>query len=157
MRSARHRRAERGMTLVEVMVAAVVLLVAFLGFLGTVRYAVTANAVAHRRTSTTLLRAGLIDRIAVTPRSALASIPSDTWVVDGCYAASSQLLASNAGYSTSYACPADARYRSWLSVTPNGTNSWTVHLYVERTDDGCTAALRYASVGCSAADPLLTD
>jgi len=139
------------------MVAAVILLVAVVGFMGTIMYAVTANSVAHRRTNTTFLRGALFDRMAVTPRSAIASIPGSTWVIDGCYDWTSQWLASNGGYSTSYACPTGTIYRSWLNVVTNATNSWTVHLFVERTDNGCTPSQRYASVGCSAADLLLTD
>jgi Tfp pilus assembly protein PilV len=155
------RRSEHGSTLIEVMVAAVVLLVAVIGFIGIMMYAVTANSVAHRRTNMNFLRGALVDRMAVTPRSAMGSFPASTWVIDGCFDWSSQWLASNSGYSTSFACPAGTAYQSWLNVVTNSTSSWTVHLVVERTDRGCSddanKSRRYSSLGCSAADLLLTD
>jgi prepilin-type N-terminal cleavage/methylation domain-containing protein len=157
---ARRRRTERGMTLIEVMIAGVILLVAMLGFAGTTIYAATANAVGHRRSSMTLLRGGLVDRLVVQPRSALAAIPANTWVIDGCYDASSQPLAggSNApAYASGFSCPDGTLYRSWVSATANGNSTWSVSLYVERTDMGCTPATRASAVGCSSADLLLTD
>jgi hypothetical protein len=137
-----------------------VLLIVVTGFAGTVRYAATANAVAHRRTSTTALRAAVMDRFAVTPRTSLApAAAAGAWVVDACWDTSGQLLGTNPAASTTYACPDGAtRYRSWVNVTANaGGASWTVNTYVERTDSGCTPASRYLSLGCSAADLLLTD
>jgi hypothetical protein len=49
-------------------------------------------------------------------------------------------------------------YRSWVQVTPSANFvSWAVNLYVERIDNGCTAAGRHGSPGCAAADLLLTN
>ncbi len=151
---------ERGSTIIEVMIAAAVLLIVVTGFAGTVRYAATANAVAHRRTSATALRAAVMDRLAVTPRTSLAgAAAAGTWLVDSCWDVSGQLLGTNPAASTTYACPAGGTtYRSWVNVTANpGGASWTVNAYVERTDSGCTPATRYRAIGCSAADLLLTD
>jgi Tfp pilus assembly protein PilV len=157
------RRGERGTTLVEVMVAGAVLLVALVGFVGTSRYAATATAVGHRRTVTTLLRAELMDRLAVMPRSSLSTLAgysgaSLVYVVDSCYDVDGRLLKSNAGYSSStYACDAPTTYRSWVAARDAGNSTWTLAVYVERMDQGCTPATRYSSVGCSGADLLLTD
>ncbi|BDG09041.1 type IV pilus modification PilV family protein [Anaeromyxobacter paludicola] len=178
----RRARAARGFTLLEVMVAGAVLLIAVLGFVGVVRYAATANAVANRRTSLTYFRAALMDRLAVTPRLSLTGggVPASTWVVDSCWDQNGQLVGSNlpssSGYSSSYTCPGTALYQSWLYVTPvsassvnAGSNCATagscvqVKLYVERTDMSCTdtsdatRAKRYSSTGCVAADLLFTD
>jgi Tfp pilus assembly protein PilV len=164
------RSAERGSTIVEVMVAVCILIVAGLGFAGTSQYAATATGIGHRRTAATFLRAGLIDRLNVTPRSILRGIDAahpSTWIVDACYDGSVQLIEpANTGYSTTFTCPTEAVYRSWIRVTGNGgpgqawavaTNAWAVGLYVERIDPGCTAAHRDASVACVSSDLLLTD
>jgi len=167
--------------MVEVLIAAVVLLIGVLGFVGTVGYAATATAVGNRRTALSFLRSGLVDRLAVTSRGALGA-PATTWVIDSCWDGNSQLLAQNSAYSTSTSlCPANTLYRSWLCVanpssgaaatcpnvstpTPTSTSScatggscYQVSLYVERTDGGCTQDKRYNSLGCVAADLLLTD
>jgi Tfp pilus assembly protein PilV len=167
MSRTRSRRGERGSTIIEVMVATVVLIVAGVGFAGTSQYASSSTGIGHRRTVATLIRAGLIDRLNVTPRSALravAAVSEDTWVVDACFDQASQLLAANSTWDASFTCPAATFYRSWISVKDNGTdawaattNAWTVGLYVERVDRGCTPEQRYASVACTAADLLLTD
>ncbi len=154
------RRAPRGTTLLEVIIAMTILLVAMLGFVGTATYAATATGVAHRRTSSTFLRGGLIDRLTVTPRSALTALPAGAWVIDACYGADAQLVPGGANYpaySTTFACPAGSMYRSWVRATANDPSSWTVNLYVERTDGGCKPAARASSTGCSSADLLLTD
>lgn len=158
-RNASRRRGERGVTILEVMIAFVTLLVAMTGFVGMGNYAATATAVAHRRTAATFLRAGLMDRLAVTPRTSLAAIPANTWVIDSCYDQDSQPLpgGSNSSYASAFQCPAGAAYRGWVSSAANGATGWRVSLYVERIIDGCTAAERYRSIGCSAADLLLTD
>jgi Tfp pilus assembly protein PilV len=155
------RRAERGTTIIEAMIAAVVLLIGMTGFVAQSRYAATATAVAHRRTDITWLRSGLIDRLAVTPRRSLATLsalPANTWVVDGCYDVNSQRIGTNDGYSDAgYQCPGGTVYRSWVSSTANANSTWTVSLYVERTDGGCSPAERTSSMGCSAATLLLSD
>lgn len=159
MTAAGRRSRERGTTLVELMVSMTVLLIVVTGFAGVVRYAATANAVAHRRTTTTALRAALIDRVAVTPRAGLAGVvAANAWVVDSCWDVAGAVLGTNPTASATYVCPAGTIYRSWLSATAGaGGASWSVHTYVERTDPGCAAADRYASVACSAADLMLTD
>jgi Tfp pilus assembly protein PilV len=159
--TARARRgAERGTTIIEAMIAAVVLLIAMMGFLAQSHYAATATAVAHRRTDITWLRAGLIDRLTVTPRrslAALSALPANTWVIDGCYDVDSKEIGTNSVRATGYQCPAGTLYRSWVSATANANSTWTVNLYVERTDNGCTAEERKSALGCSAATLLLSD
>jgi len=158
MRPVARRRGERGTTLIEVVIASAILMVAMVGLMGTIRYAARANGIAHRRTVNSFLRSSLLDRMAVTPRASLAFYPSGTWVIDNCLdGASSELGRNTTPPSSTYACPTGWSYRRWINVTPNGTSSWRVGVYVERMDDGCTAANRYASVGCLAADLFLTD
>ena len=167
MRRPRSGRAERGSTLIEVMVATTVLIIAAGGFAATSQYAAGATGVGHRRTTSTLLRGSLINRLNVTPRSVLRTVAAaseGTWVVDACHDQLSQRLASNAGFAAAFACPEGTYYRSWIRVTDNGTdawaaatNAWAVALYVERVDPGCTPELREASVACVPADLLLTD
>lgn len=167
MSGTRRGRGERGSTIVEVMIATTILAIAATGFAGTSQYAASATAIGHRRTTATLIRGGLIDRMNVTPRSvlrAVAAASEDTWLVDACYAVDAQRLAVNAGYTADFACPEDTYYRSWIRVTDNGaqawaatTSSWAVGTYVERVEPGCSAAFRYASIACVAADLLLTD
>jgi Tfp pilus assembly protein PilV len=157
------------MTLIEVMVAMSVLLVAMLGFVATTRFAATSTAVGHRRTVATFLRGRLIDRLAVTPRAALATIPA-TWVIDTCYDNTGQSIGDNYSdplspqYSATFTCPAGTYYQSWVQATPNQNYvNWAVNLYVERLDMSCTSASdtarsqRYGSEGCAAADLLLTN
>jgi prepilin-type N-terminal cleavage/methylation domain-containing protein len=154
MRTRRGRRAA-GFTLVEVMIAAVVLLIAMLGFAATSITAATSTHAAHRGASLNFIRAAIVDRLAVTPRTAFAVMPS-AWTIDGCYDLNSQLLASNTAFSSTFTCPGPSRYRSWVSVTPNGTATWQVRLYVEKNDAGCAAADRYGSFGCAPADLFFT-
>lgn len=167
MTRSRSGRDERGSTLIEVMVSTLILTIAAGGFAATSQYAAGATGIGHRRTTSTLLRGSLIDRLNVTPRSVLrgvAAASEGTWVVDACHDVSSQRLASNAGFAAAFLCPSGTYYRSWIRVTDNGTdawaaatNAWSVALYVERVDPGCIPALREASVACVAADLLLTD
>jgi Tfp pilus assembly protein PilV len=167
MTRAGKRRGERGSSIIEVMIATTVLIVAAAGFAGMSTFAATSTGVGHRRTTSTLLRASLIDQLNVTPRSTLRGIAAateNTWMVDACYDVNSKRVAANGTYSATFACPTDTYYRSWIRVTDNGTdawaritNTWAVNLYVERVDPGCTAALRTASVACVTADLLLTD
>jgi Tfp pilus assembly protein PilV len=164
------RRGERGSTIIEVMIATSVLIIAALGFAGTSQYAATSTGVGHRRTVATFLRTGLIDRLNVMPRSVLRQIAADhedTWIVDACYDVQAQLIGTaNGAYSTSFTCPATTFYRSWIRVVDNGaagqefataTNAWTIGLYVERVFPGCEAAQRDASLACVTADLLVTD
>ncbi|HYG67251.1 MAG TPA: prepilin-type N-terminal cleavage/methylation domain-containing protein [Anaeromyxobacteraceae bacterium] len=161
------RRAERGSTMIEVMIATTVLIVAAAGFAGMSNFAATSTGVGHRRTTGTLLRASTIDRLNVTPRAALRSIAAaaeDTWIVEACYDVDSRPTARNDAWSVTFTCPAETYYRSWIRVNDNGTapwdratNTWSVALYVERVDPGCTPELREASVACVPADLMLTD
>jgi Tfp pilus assembly protein PilV len=164
------RSEERGSTIIEVMVAVCVLIIAGLGFAGTSQYAATATGIGHRRTAATFLRAGLIDKLNVMPRSVLRGIAAangGTWIVDACYDVSARLIEpANTAYSATFSCPTTAFYRSWIRVTDNGgagqawataTNGWAVGVYVERIDPGCTSVLRNASVACVSTDLLLTD
>jgi hypothetical protein len=70
---------------------------------------------------------------------------------------------NTATWSTTYACPAGTRYRRFISATAvpgaGGIDQrvWAVNLYVERTDQGCSPATRYQSLGCVGADLYLTD
>jgi Tfp pilus assembly protein PilV len=162
-------RGERGSSIIEVMIATSMLIIAAAGFAGTSQYAAGSTRIGHRRTAATFLRAGLIDRLHVTPRSILRGIAAateSTWLVDACYDVSAQRVASNASYAVDFACPDTTYYRSWINVTDNDagggawaatTNSWTVGLYVERVDASCASAERDGSVGCVSADLLLTD
>jgi Tfp pilus assembly protein PilV len=153
------RRGERGSTLIEVVIAGAVLLIALVGFLATSRYAVMANAIGHRRTTATLLRGELMDRLTVLPRNSLATLAGyNQFVIDSCYDVDVHLLGSNAGYASStFTCGSTAAYRSWVRATDAGDSTWQVKLYVERIDQGCTASTRFSAVGCSGADLLLTD
>jgi Tfp pilus assembly protein PilV len=161
------RRAERGSTIIEVMIATTLLILAAAGFAGTSQYAASSTGIGHRRTVGTLLRAGLIDRVHVTSRTALRTLSASAegeWVLDGCWDNESQRLAANTGWAAAFTCPAGTVYRTWINVTDNGgdawaptTNTWSVSLYVERADQACTPALRDAAVGCVGADLLLTD
>lgn len=151
------RKDERGMTILEVMVAGVILLVAMLGFAATAGSAATATGVAHRRSVASYFRSGLLERYAVTARSTIQSIPTGTWVVDGCYGMNSEEKARNTGFSTTFTCSSDSYYRSWVHVTGAAGGPWQVSTYAERIDPGCSATDRYSSLACVAADLFLTD
>ena len=62
----------------------------------------------------TLLRAGVIDRLHVTPRATLRAVSAaaeGAWIVDGCFDLTSQRLpgGENAGWAADFACPAGDR------------------------------------------------
>jgi Tfp pilus assembly protein PilV len=163
----RARRAERGTTIVEAMIATTILAIAAAGFAGTSQYAASATGIGHRRTTATLIRGGLIDRMNVTPRSKLREVAAaneEVWLIDSCFEQSGRHTESNSTFAVDFACPDQTYYRSWIRVTDNGldpwaraTDVWSVGLYVERVDPGCTAEHRRASIACVAADLLLTD
>jgi hypothetical protein len=163
----RARHGERGSTMIEVMVATSMLIIAAVGFGGTSQYAAGSTGIGHRRTVATFIRGELIDRLEVVPRSVLrgvAAAAETTWIVDACYDFTVHRTDNNPGYSSTFACPAGTAYQSWIRVTDNGadpwavtTNGWNVGIYVERMDRGCTPAKREASVDCLSADLLLTD
>ncbi len=150
---------QRGATLLEVLVAGAVLLVALLGFAAVVTTSSSATAVAHRRSAATYFRAGLLDRYLVTARSTIAGLTPDTWIVDGCYDEHSQVVATNASLSSTFTCPNTSFYRTWVRVTSASPASgpWTLSLYAERIVPGCAADERYANLACVAADLLVTD
>lgn len=158
---AARRRGERGTTLIELMIAGVILLVALLGFAGMAGTSATATGVAHRRGTAAYMESGLIDRYLVRPRTAYAGLPQNTWVVDSCYDVSAQQVDSNSGYSSSFTCPSNSYYQTWVKLW--GTGPWGLSVYAERIDPGCTTAAdadrtaRYSSLACVAADITLTD
>ena len=158
-------RSQRGSTLIEVMIAATILLIAMLGLAAVMNMAAGANATGHRRTVGAFLREAALDRILVMPRDALATVPGSTWIIDACYDVDSLLLpgGSNDGHSTTFTCPTSGPtpvYRTWLQVVPGSggaARTWSVHAYAERIAPGCVPEARYSSLGCVAADLLLTD
>ncbi len=159
------RGTARGFGLLELMISSAILLVSVLGFLGAMREAVNATAVAHRRTESTLLRTGLVERLTVSRRDSIAALAGLGWVVESCYdvnavpmAAGENPGATSGAWVAAFACPATSVYRRLVSVTvvPN-QRIWRVALYVERIDQACTAATRHSSIGCVGADLYLTD
>ena len=154
------RKGERGTTLIEVMIAGVVLLVALLGFAGMATTSAASTGVAHRRGTAVYAQAGLIDRYLVSTRSTYANftttVPAGTWVIDNCYDVNARVVASNPSYSTTFACPTGTTfYRTWIWL--EGTGPWVLHVYAERVDRACLVANRYADIGCVAADVYLSD
>jgi Tfp pilus assembly protein PilV len=155
-----NRRRERGMTVLEVVIASAVMLVALTGFVATANIASNSTALAHRMTSLSFLRSGLLERVAVLPRGSLAALAANGgWFVEACYdQTGARLDDPTRTLSPSYACPTGWFYRTHLRATVNGTApQWPVQLYVERANPGCTAANRQSSSACIAADLLLTD
>ncbi len=150
-------RGQRGATLIELMVAGVVVLMALIGFVTAMNAAGMSNAIGHRRTVSTYLRNEVVERMAVSARSSLDLIPASTWIVDGCFDVDSQPLASNPTHDTTFACPTGTTYRSWLRVEPSGARTWAVRSYVERTESPCGPDNRRTSISCAAADVVLTD
>jgi len=159
------RRLARGFGLIELMISSVILLVAVVGFLGAMREAMNATAVAHRRTEATLLRTGLVERLTVGRRDFVSALAGQGWVVESCYdinavpmAAGENPGATTGTWTAGFACPAASVYRRLLQVTAVPTQRiWRVALYVERIDQPCTAATRNSSLGCVSADLYLTD
>jgi Tfp pilus assembly protein PilE len=165
------RRGERGTTLIEVMVAGVILLVALLGFAGMASTSAASTGVAHRRGAAAYMNTGLLDRYLVSTRTIYAQVPANTWIIDTCYDVDGQVIVSNSVApppapppSTTFTCPTAPTptfYRTWLSLS--GTGPWALSVYAERIDPGCTdpadatRAKRYASLACVAADLFLTD
>jgi len=160
---------QRGATLIEVMIATCILVIATTGFIGVMQTSATANGTAHRRTVSALLRKDLLDRLAVTRRSVLGA--PDRWLVEACYDVQSAPMASNPGWGSpdilwdpDFACPVGTYYQRWIRVTQvkdpdptRGATGYDIALYVERVDRGCTPETRYSSLACVAADMLLTD
>lgn len=150
-------RTPRGVTLIEVMIAGAVLLIAVTGLGVTVTNAAGANATAHRRTVAAFARRELLERIAVTPRDRLALLAPGEWIIHGCFGRDAQRLAANDAGTTVFACPAATVYRTWLRVvTLAAPRTWRVETYAERLP-GCAPADRFRRTDCVAADILLTD
>ena len=157
MRAGDRIRAQRGYTILEVMIASVVLLIGLLGFAATSLTAMTGSRSANTRTSLTLVRGALVDRLTVTSRNAFGTIPT-TWTIDDCYDANSILLTQNTAYSSTFSCPGGTAYRGWVRAQATGsTATWWLQLYVEATDPGCAPGARYASAACVGADLYLSD
>ncbi len=161
---ARRWRRQRGSGLLELMIASVIIIVAVIGFIGAIREAVNATAVAHRRTEATLLRSGLIERFSVARRNLVDTAAGQGWMIESCYDAEARLLApANTALAAAYACPAGAAYARHLSAVavPDAAGLaqrvWTVAIYVERLDRPCTPVTRFQTLGCVAADLFLTD
>jgi Tfp pilus assembly protein PilV len=163
------RRSDRGYGLIELMIASVILIVAVIGFVGAMREAVNATAVAHRRTEATLLRTGLLEKMTVARRDIVAPLAAaGGWMVESCYDVNALPLGDNPGvtggaWDPAFACPAGWMYRRIVSAAAvpdpagNPQRIWTMAVYVERTAQGCTAATRYQSLDCVGADLYLTD
>jgi type II secretory pathway pseudopilin PulG len=155
---------QRGATLIEVMIATCILVIATTGFIGVMQTSATANGTAHRRTVGALLRKDMLDRLAVTRRPLPAGLTQGAWLVDACYDVQSAPMASNPGWDPDFTCPLGTYYQRWINVRPvadpdptRGATGYDIALYVERVDRGCTPETRYSSLGCVAADMLLTD
>jgi Tfp pilus assembly protein PilV len=159
----RQRRAgQRGSSMLEVLIAGVVLLVAFAGFVATAKTASQSNAFAHRRGTASYHRTGLLERYVVTARGAYAALPVNSWVRDRCFDEASRETASNDSHADTFTCPASAVYQTWIRLT--GTGPWTLGVCAERlrpgqpsTETCCNDATRFTSVACVTADQFLSD
>jgi len=164
-RRARPGPGERGTTLLELVVATAIMLIATTGFVGAMRQTVNATAVGHRRTEATMLRSGLVERLSVGRRALVAGFAAaaGAWVVESCYDVEARPTATNTAFAAAFACPAGNAYTRYVSATPvldaAGADQrvWSVGVYVERAGRGCTPATRYGTVDCVGADLFITD
>jgi hypothetical protein len=123
---------------------------------------------------TSYLRAEQLDRLAVTARSIVRSLPASQWVIAGCYDQNSQPIATNDSLATAFACdlsagaPVKTYYRSWVRVEPAGAvpgtaTSWTIRTFGERVPADCLdpktnqPPLATSDPVCAAGTLLLTD
>jgi Tfp pilus assembly protein PilV len=150
-------RSQRGSTLIELMIAGAIILIAILGFIVTMSEAARSTGIGQRRTVASQLRTAVMERIAVTQRDRMALLPTNEWRIDACFDGASRLVSQNAALSSDFACPARAVYRSWLRVEPSLDRSWAVRTYAERVETPCAPADRYRALYCVATDVLLTD
>jgi Tfp pilus assembly protein PilV len=150
-------RGQRGATLIELMIAATIVLIALLGHIGTMNTAARATAVGHRRTVASHLRTSVLERLAVTPRDRVAMLTPNEWVIGNCMDIDARPLAANEALAVAFACPPGTMYQSWVRVDPAGIRTWAVHAYVERIDSPCPRERRYGSLSCVAGDLYLTD
>jgi prepilin-type N-terminal cleavage/methylation domain-containing protein len=163
MARGRRRGLQRGISLIELMVAMALMLIATVGFVGAIREALNATAVGHRRTETTLLRTGLMERLSVARKSTIDAAAGAGWMVESCFDGDTNWKATNTGNATGFTCPDGTVYVRHLSVTavPDAAGGdqrvWSVAVYVDRAESGCTPETRYASPVCAAADLFLTD
>ncbi len=158
---------QRGVTLIELMIALALLLAAVAGFWSAVTQSLFSTGVAQRRTVQTWVRSDLVDRITLTKRASIAATPTGAWIIDRCFDAAGQPTGSNSSYDASFACAATDVYQRWLQVTPSiqqvndfgfAGPIWRVSIYVENMrTGGCTPDTRYTSLACTAADYYLTD
>lgn len=162
----RTRKGERGVTLIELMIAVVILLVAVAGFWSSIFQSVLANGIAHRRTVQTWVRSDMVDRLTLTKRTSIAPTPPDVWIIEQCYDNAGRPTGANPAYLADFTCATTDGYRRWLRVAPDVQRVndfgfagpiWRVSIYVENIANGCTADDRYKSLACSAADYYLTD
>ncbi len=151
-------RSQRGTTLIEVMVAATIMLVAMIGIVTAVNFSSVASGIAHRRTMSNLLRTYVAERHALTKRDTLDVLPTasqNVWIVDQCWDAWGQRTANNAALNVAFSC--NGTYRSFIEIDPLGARTWRIRTYVERSNPGCVPGDRYSSIHCVAADSYLTD
>lgn len=157
------RKAPRGLALVELMVASVIMAMAIIGFVHAMRAVLTSTAMSHRRTEQTLLRTGLMERLSVTRRSTIDTFAGRGWMAESCYDENATLLSTNTAFAVDFACPDGTVYQRHLSATavPDATGAdqriWTVAIYVDRTDRACAPEDRFTGVACVASDLYLTD
>lgn len=158
------RRGPRGLSLIELMIAMVLLIVSVLGLVAGLREAMNANATAHRRTGTTLLRTGLVERLSVTRRSTIDGFAGAGWLSESCYDENGVATATNTTYTVDFACPAGTTYVRHVSATavPTATGAdqrlWQVAVYVDQQNrPAASMAECLTSTTCVAANLLLTD
>jgi prepilin-type N-terminal cleavage/methylation domain-containing protein len=157
-------RTARGFTLIEVMLSSLILVVAITGFIALVQLVMSANATAHRRTVGSYVRGALLDRLTVTPRRIVGSLPQNAWFIDECYDANAQPVGQNLLHESAWQCPSGSGlpvpvYRRWIRVTTLAgvASAYTLSVYVERIDSGCLPEQRHSALGCMSADLYVTD
>lgn len=102
---------EKGFTLIEVLVALVVISVGLLGVAGMLAYTVKGSQSAYLRSQATLLAYDLTDAMRAAPEDAEAGLFND-----GC---------SDSGVSCSYRQEWDAQLVAWLGDSASAAVSWS--------------------------------
>jgi Tfp pilus assembly protein PilV len=144
------RKATRGSTLIEVMIAMVVAIIGALGFVATANVAAANSTLSYRGTAAEMARTGVADLGPVLPRPWLNAAPQATWVRWTCFDTNSQLLATNSGLSGAFACPVGTLYDTWVNVQQGSglySATWSVQTYAERADRPCTVGAVVVSNG----------
>lgn len=136
------RRDARGATLIELMVAGSMILVALLGFIGATNEAAHATSVGQRRTVAGNLRTAALERFTLMRRDDVLSLPQDTWLRTGCYDENGVALAtSDTGVDCKAALDAATyqrlRYDTWTCVHPSGIRGAVVYTLAQRVDMPC--------------------